>query len=67
MSPRPSTAEANQYLLASLAAAAVFLVSIPIAYLLSPGIARIFWLSLVPLGCLLGRRGRCLGGGRRLA
>ena len=67
MSPRPSTAEANRYLFASLAAAAVFLVSIPVAYLLSPEIARIFWLSLVPLGYLLGRRGKRLGGGRRLA
>jgi uncharacterized membrane protein len=67
MSPQPSTAEASQYMLAGLATAAVFLLSIPLAYVLSPEGARIFWLALIPVGYVLGRRSKGLEGGRRQA
>ena len=64
LSPQPSTAEANQFLLASLSTAAVFLVSIPIAYILCPDWARTSWLLLIPLGYVLDRRSKRRGGER---
>ena len=67
MSPQPSTAEAGHYMLAGLATGAVFLLSIPLAYILSPEWARIFWLALIPIGYALGRRGKRLGGERQQA
>lgn len=62
MSPQPGAAETRQYMLAGLATAAVFLLSIPLAYILSPDWARLFWLALIPIGYVLGRSR--LGGGR---
>ena len=67
MSPQPSSAEANQYLLNGLSAAGVFLLSIPVAYLLSPAWGRAFWLALIPIGYLLGRRAKRLGIAREQA
>ena len=43
----PTAGEWRQHLLAGLAPAAVFLASIPIAYLASPDVARLSWLALV--------------------
>jgi uncharacterized membrane protein len=67
ISPQPSAAEASQYMLAGLATAAVFLLSIPLAYILSPEWARIFWLALIPIGYVLGRRSAGPAGERRQA
>ena len=67
ISPQPSTAEANQYLLAGLSAAGVFLLSIPVAYILSPAWGRAFWLALIPLGYVLGRRARRIEAAREQA
>ncbi|HEY1238186.1 MAG TPA: TMEM175 family protein [Solirubrobacterales bacterium] len=53
---RPSPAELRQYLIAGLVPAVVFLGSIPIAYLASPLAAKLFWLSLLVLKPLTGRR-----------
>lgn len=61
MSPQPSSAEANQYLLNAISTAGVFLLSIPVAYLLSPDWGRVFWLALIPIGYLLDRRAKRLG------
>jgi uncharacterized membrane protein len=44
---RPSRAELRSNLLASLGPAAVFLVSIPVAYLASATAAKLFWLLLI--------------------
>jgi uncharacterized membrane protein len=62
LSPRPTTAEANQYMLAGVGAACVFLLSIPVAYILSPAWGRAFWLALIPVGYLLGRRAKRIEG-----
>jgi uncharacterized membrane protein len=43
----PTSGEWRQNVLAGLAPAAVFLVSIPIAYLASPNVARLSWLALI--------------------
>jgi uncharacterized membrane protein len=67
ISPQPSGDEAREYLLACLAPAAVFLLSIPIAYLATPEWARISWLALIPIGHLIGRRGRRVEAGHRQA
>ena len=67
ISPQPSTAEANQYLLAGLSAAGVFLLSIPVAYILTPAWGRAFWLTLLPLGYVLGRRARRIEAAREQA
>ena len=61
MSPQPSSAETNLYLLNAISAAGVFLLSIPVAYLLSPDLGRAFWLALIPIGYLLDRRAKRLG------
>ena len=61
MSPQPSSSEANLYLLNSLSTAGVFLLSIPVAYLLSADLGRAFWLALIPIGYLLDRRAKRLG------
>ena len=61
MSPQPSSAETNQYLLNAISTAGVFLLAIPVAYLLSPDLGRAFWLALIPIGYLLGRRAKRLG------
>jgi uncharacterized membrane protein len=61
MSPQPSSAETNQYLLNAISTAGVFLLSIPVAYLLSPDLGRAFWLALIPIGYLLDRRAKRLG------
>jgi TMEM175 potassium channel family protein len=60
MSPPPSSAETNQYLLNAISTAGVFLLSIPVAYLLSPDLGRAFWLALIPIGYLLDRRAKRL-------
>ena len=39
----------------ALATAVVFAASVPVAYLISPTAAKITWISLVPIGWLLGR------------
>lgn len=61
LSPAPSRGEVSSTVVNGLAAAAVFGASVPIAYLVSPDAAKIAWLSLIPIGVLLGRyaaRGR---------
>ena len=50
LDPKPSEQAARANLTASLVPAAVFLASIPIAYLASPEAAQISWLSLLLLG-----------------
>jgi uncharacterized membrane protein len=61
IAPQPSSAEANQYLLNAISTAGVFLLSIPVVYLLSPDLGRAFWLALIPVGYLLDRRAKRLG------
>jgi uncharacterized membrane protein len=61
MSPQPSGAEANLYLLNAISTAGVFLLAIPVAYLVSPDLGRAVWLALIPIGYLLDRRGKRLG------
>ena len=56
LDPRPGVPEMRANLMASLGPAAVFLVSIPIAYAISPDAAKLSWLALVVLQPLLGRR-----------
>ena len=51
----PSRGEVSYFVVNALAAAAVFAASVPIAYLISPGAAKITWISLFPIGWLLGR------------
>jgi uncharacterized membrane protein len=53
---RPSRGEFNATVLASLAPAAVFLASLPIAYLVTPIAAQLSWLSLIVIGPWVGRR-----------
>ena len=56
---KPSAQERFQKVVSGLAPAAVFLASIPIAYLTEPYIARLFWLSLLvinPLANVLASR-----------
>jgi uncharacterized membrane protein len=52
---RPSESELRGNLMASAGPALVFLVSIPIAYLVSPDAAKLSWLSLLVLSPLAGR------------
>jgi uncharacterized membrane protein len=56
LDPPPSVAVMRANLMASLGPAAVFLISIPIAYAISPDAAKLSWLALVVLQPLLGRR-----------
>jgi uncharacterized membrane protein len=51
----PSRAEVSHFVVNALAAAVVFAASVPVAYLISPTAARITWISLLPIGWLLGR------------
>jgi TMEM175 potassium channel family protein len=44
---RPTSGEWRQRVVAGLAPAAVFLASIPVAYLVSPDLARLSWLALL--------------------
>jgi uncharacterized membrane protein len=62
LDPEPDRADAHRNLARSLLPAAVFLVSIPIAYLVSPEAARASWLSLVLIGWLVNREQRASGG-----
>ena len=52
----PDGADPWDYLLASLAPAAVFLASVPVAYAASPGAAQLCWLAMIPVGYAVGRR-----------
>jgi uncharacterized membrane protein len=56
LDPRPAVAEVRAALLASLGPAAIFLISIPLAYAVSPDAAKLSWLSLLVVQPLLGRR-----------
>jgi uncharacterized membrane protein len=51
----PSPGEVSYFVVNALAAAVVFAASVPVAYLISPTAAKITWISLVPIGWLLGR------------
>lgn len=53
---RPSGTELRRYLLEGIVPAAVFLLSVPIAFLVSSLAAKLFWLSLLVLNPLMGRR-----------
>ncbi len=55
LSSAPSRGEVSYNVVNGLAAAAVFGVSVPIAYLISPVAAQIAWISLLPISYLLGR------------
>ena len=50
---RPDRIDPRDYLLASLAPAAVFLASIPVAYAASPIAAQFCWLALIPIGYVI--------------
>lgn len=56
LSSSPDPAEPSDYMLAGLAPAAVFLVSIPVAYLASPIAAQLCWLAVIPAGYAVNRR-----------
>jgi uncharacterized membrane protein len=56
LASNPEGADPSDYLLASLAPAAVFLASIPVAYLASPVAAQLCWLALIPVGWAVNRR-----------
>jgi uncharacterized membrane protein len=45
----PSAGEWRERMIDGLAPAAVFLASVPVAYLVSPGVARLSWLSLLAI------------------
>ena len=47
---RPAPAEPLEQVLGTLAPAAVFLASIPVAYAASPQAAQLCWLALIPIG-----------------
>lgn len=53
--PAPNAGERRETVMNGLAPAVVFLVSIPIAYLVAPDIARLFWIVLLVLGPLVPR------------
>ena len=52
---RPSRGEISYTVVNGLVSAAVFAVSVPIAYLISPVAAQITWISLIPISQLLNR------------
>jgi uncharacterized membrane protein len=56
LKPSPSPQAFHWNVVTMLAPAAVFLASVPIAYAVSPAAARLFWLTLVPINAVLGRR-----------
>lgn len=47
LDPKPSTEDHVRNVARGLAAAVVFLASVPIAYLAAPDVARAFWISLI--------------------
>jgi uncharacterized membrane protein len=51
----PTAGEWRQHVVAGFAPAAVFLASIPIAYLVSPDVARLAWLALVVVNPVVAR------------
>ena len=55
LSTVPSRGEVSHFVVNALAAAVVFAVSVPVAYLISPTAARITWIGLIPIGWLLSR------------
>ena len=55
LSSTPSRGEVSYNVVNGLAAAAVFGVSVPIAYMISPVAAQVAWISLLPISYLLGR------------
>ena len=55
LSSAPSRGEVSYNVVNGLAAAAVFGVSVPIAYMISPVAAQVAWISLLPISYLLGR------------
>jgi uncharacterized membrane protein len=54
LDPSPTDIEWRSTVAAGIAPAVVFLGSIPIAYLISPGVARISWLLLVVVNPVVG-------------
>jgi uncharacterized membrane protein len=52
---QPSAPERRGNLVGGLTPAAVFLASVPLAFLAGPGIARLFWLSLLVINPAVGR------------
>ena len=58
----PTADERREKVVTGLAPAAVFLASVPIAYLVSPGVARLSWISLIAVnpgvGALMARARR---------
>jgi uncharacterized membrane protein len=50
----PTSGEWRERVINGLAPAAVFLASVPIAYLASPVVAQLFWLSLIPVNAAVG-------------
>jgi uncharacterized membrane protein len=54
LAQKPSARKRFQSLVGGLAPAAVFLASVPIAYLAAPYIARLFWLSLIAVNPAIG-------------
>lgn len=51
----PDAVERREALVGGLTPAVVFFASVPLAFLVSPGVARLSWLSLLVLNPLLGR------------
>lgn len=50
----PGAAESREMVINSLAPAVVFLLSVPLAWFVSPGLARLSWLSLVVVNPVVG-------------
>lgn len=50
----PTSGEWRERVIDGLAPAAVFLISVPVAYVASPGIARLLWLSLLAVNPAVG-------------
>ncbi len=59
---KPSAAERLQRLASGLAPAVVFLLSVPIAYLAEPYVARLFWLLLLVFNPAIGMMAARIGG-----
>ena len=54
LAPEPTSAEWRATVIDGLTPAAVFLASVPLAYLVSPAVARLSWLSLFVVNPLVG-------------
>lgn len=51
----PSRGEINSYIVHGIVPAVVFLLSIPVAYLISPAVGRLLWFLLIPIAPLIDR------------